>query len=95
MIVRGRKVWQNDPMIPILTKHGGYRKTLAFAYACLIYHATETFCRRNDSFRNDPLGKTVGQMLGAVRSARQNLVEGSSRAGVSCCGVCLHESELE
>ena len=70
-------------MIPLLAKHGGYRKTLTFAYTCLIYHATETFCARNYSYRNDPLGKTVGQMLGAARSARQNLVEGSSRAGTS------------
>ena len=70
-------------MISISAKHGGYRKTLTFAYACLVYHATETFCARNYSYRNDPLGKTVGQMLGAARSARQNLVEGSSRAGTS------------
>jgi four helix bundle suffix protein len=70
-------------MIPIIAKHGGYRKTLTFAYACLIYHATETFCARNYSYRNDPLGKNVGQMMGAARSARQNLVEGSSRAGTS------------
>ena len=70
-------------MIPILAKHGGYRKTLTFAYTCLVYHATETFCARNYTYRNDPLGKTVGQMMGAARSARQNLVEGSSRAGTS------------
>lgn len=70
-------------MIPIIAKHGGYRKTFTFAYACLIYHATETFCARNYSYRNDPLGKNVGQMMGAARSARQNPVEGSSRAGTS------------
>lgn len=70
-------------MIPLIAKRGGYRKTLTFAYACLVYHATETFCARNYSYRNDPLGKTVGQMMGAARSARQNLVEGSSRAGTS------------
>jgi four helix bundle suffix protein len=70
-------------MIPILGKHGGYRKTLTFGYVCLVYHATEVFCQRNYSYKNDPLGKTVGQMMGAARSARQNLVEGSSRAGTS------------
>ena len=70
-------------MIPIVAKHGGYRRTLTFGYACLIYHATEVFCSRNFSYRNDPLGKTVGQMMGAARSARQNIVEGSSRAGTS------------
>ena len=70
-------------MIAIVGKHGGYRKTLTFGYVCIVYHATEVFCERNYSYRNDPLGKTVGQMIGAARSARQNLVEGSSRAGTS------------
>ena len=70
-------------MISIVTKHGGYRRTLTFGYACLVYHATEVFCKRNFSYKNDPLGKTVGQMVGAARSARQNIVEGSSRAGTS------------
>ncbi len=49
----------------------------------LVYHATEVFCERNYSYKNDALGKTVGQMMGAARSARQNIVEGSSRAGTS------------
>lgn len=62
---------------------GGYRKTHSFALVCLIYHATSIFCRRNFDRRNDALGKTVGQMLGAARSARQNIVEGSSRAATS------------
>ena len=70
-------------MISIVAKHGGYRHTLTFGYVCLVYHATEVFCERNYSYRNDPLGKTSGQMLGAARSARQNIVEGSSRAGTS------------
>lgn len=70
-------------MIPIIGKHGGYRRTLTFGYVCLVYHATETFCTRNFSYKNDPLGKTAGQMIGAARSARQNIVEGSARSGVS------------
>ncbi|MBP5544073.1 MAG: four helix bundle suffix domain-containing protein [Kiritimatiellae bacterium] len=70
-------------MTEIIGAYGGYRKTLSFGFACLIYHATEVFCERNYSFKNDALGKTVGQMLGAARSARQNIVEGSSRAGTS------------
>ena len=70
-------------MIPIVAKHGGYRRTLTFGYVCLVYHATDVFCDRNFSYKNDPLGKTVGQMVGAARSARQNIVEGSSRAGTS------------
>lgn len=70
-------------MTPILSPYGGYRKTLSFGLTCLVYHATTLFCRRNYTYKNDALGKTVGQMVGAARSARQNLVEGSSRAGTS------------
>jgi four helix bundle suffix protein len=70
-------------MTDLLAPYGGYRRTFSFAFACLVYHATEVFCARNYSYKNDPLGKTVGQMIGAARSARQNIVEGSSRAGTS------------
>ena len=70
-------------MTEIIGAYGGYRRTFSFALVCLVYHATEVFCSRNYSYKNDALGKTVGQMLGAARSARQNIVEGSSRAGTS------------
>mgnify|MGYP000943736245 CR=1 FL=1 len=69
--------------IQVIGSYGGYRKTFAFGYTCLVYHATCTFCRRNYDHTNDALGKTVGQMVGAARSARQNIVEGSARAGTS------------
>ena len=49
----------------------------------MLSHATTLFCRRNFSYKNDALGKTVGQMVGAARSARQNIVEASSRAATS------------
>lgn len=70
-------------MTDIIGAYGGYRRTLSFGFVSLIYHATEIFCQRNYSYKNDALGKTVGQMIGAARSARQNIVEGSSRAGTS------------
>lgn len=70
-------------MIPIISAYGGYRRTMAFGFTCLVYHATCTFCKRNYTYKNDALGKTVGQMVGAARSARQNIVEGSCRAGTS------------
>ena len=70
-------------MTRIIGPSGGYRRTWSFGFTCLVYHATTAFCRKVYSYRNDPLGKTVGQMVGAARSARQNLVEGSSRAGTS------------
>ena len=74
---------QSAPSVRIIGAYGGYRKTLSFGYVCLIYHATTLFCRRNYDYKNDALGKTTGQMVGAARSARQNIVEGSSRAGTS------------
>lgn len=67
----------------IIGHFGGYRKMYSFGWTCLIYHATTLFCRRNYSYKNDALGKTVGQMVGAARSARQNIVEASSRAATS------------
>ena len=70
-------------MTQIIVPSGGFRKLFSFAYVCLIYHATCAFCRRNYTFQNDPLGKTTGQMVGAARSARQNIVEGSVRSGTS------------
>jgi len=70
-------------MTQIIGAYGGYRKTFAFGYTCLVYHATCAFCRRNYDRTNDALGKTAGQMVGAARSARQNIVEGSARAGTS------------
>ena len=70
-------------MTRIIGPSGGYRKTFSFGFACLVYHATTAFCRQHYESHNDSLGKTTGQMVGAARSARQNLVEGSSRAGTS------------
>lgn len=55
----------------------------SFGFTCLICHATTLFCKRNFSYKNDALGKTVGQMVGAARSARQNIIEASSRAATS------------
>ena len=70
-------------MTEIIGAYGGYRRTLSFGFTCLIYHATEIFCQRNYSYQNDALGKTVGQMIGAARSARQNIVEGSMAGSIS------------
>ena len=53
----------------IIGHYGGFRKTISFAYVCLVYHATTLFCERLYSYKNDPLGKTSGQMVGAARSA--------------------------
>ena len=68
---------------PVVGHSGGFRQTLSYGLVCLIHHATVVFCRRNLGFGNDPLGKIRGQMEGAARSAKQNIVEGSARAGTS------------
>jgi len=69
--------------VRIIGHFGGYRKMFSFGWTCLVYHATTLFCSRNYNYKNDALGKTVGQMVGAARSARQNIVEASSRAATS------------
>ena len=70
-------------MSSAIAPSGGFRKMFSFDYTCLGYHATTTFCKRVYSWKDDPLGKTSGQMIGAARSARQNIVEASARAGTS------------
>lgn len=66
-----------------ISPSGGYRKLLSFRFTCLVYHATTRFCKRVFPWKEDPLGKTSGQMVGAARSARQNIVEASARSGTS------------
>ena len=68
---------------PPFGRFGGYRKLHSFGFVCLVYHATTRFCRRVYPWKEDPLGKTSGQMIGAARSARQNIVEASSRASTA------------
>jgi restriction system protein len=68
---------------PLIIKHGGYRRLHAFTFATMIHLETIRFCKRFISYRDDSLGKTVGQMVGAARSGRQNIIEGSERAGTS------------
>lgn len=70
-------------MTSAITPSGGFRKMFSFGFTCLVYHATTLFCKRIYPWKEDPLGKTSGQMIGAARSARQNIVEASSRAGTS------------
>ncbi|MCF7853641.1 MAG: four helix bundle suffix domain-containing protein [Candidatus Pacebacteria bacterium] len=68
---------------PLFTKAGGYRKLHGFTLATLIHLETIRFCKRFIPYRDDPLGKTSGQMIGAARSGRQNIIEGSERASTS------------
>lgn len=67
----------------ILAPHGGYRRMFSYGYARILDRATAAFCARAWSYQNDALGKARGQLLGASRSVRANLAEGSERAGLS------------
>lgn len=67
-----------QPQQPLIRKHGGFRKLTSFMMATIIYHGTVAFCRRfvKSSRQTD-------QMVQAARSGRQNIAEGSERAGTS------------
>lgn len=70
-------------MPELFDKSGGYRKLYSFTFATMIHLGTIRFCKRFIPFRDDPLGKTAGQMIGAARSGRQNIIEASERAATS------------
>ena len=67
----------------IYGQSGGYRTLHSFNFAAIIHLGTISFCRHFIHRPDDPLGKTVGQMIGASRSGKQNSVEGSERAKTS------------
>ncbi|MDF9828220.1 restriction system protein [Ereboglobus sp. PH5-10] len=65
---------------PIIRPHGGYRTLRAHQVATLIYDNTYWFCERH--IRRDD-ARLRDQMVHAARSGRQNIAEGSRRAGTS------------
>ena len=67
----------------IYNKSGGYRKLHSFNLTTIVHLGTMSFCKRFINWKEDPLGKTVGQMIGASRSGKQNIIEGSERAKTS------------
>jgi len=67
----------------LFDKHGGYRKLDSFTLACVIQLGTWRFCETFLNRRNDPCGRQFDQMTQAARSGRQNIAEGSERAGTS------------
>jgi restriction system protein len=67
---------ENEPLLP---PHGGYRDLKAYQNAETIHDATVVFCRRF----LQPSDRTVGQMVQAARSGKQNIGEGSSVSGTS------------
>jgi hypothetical protein len=67
----------------IFNKSGGYRRLYSFNFATIVHLGTISFVRRFVDWKDDPLGKLAGQMVGASRSGKQNIVEGSERAKTS------------
>ena len=67
----------------LFDKCGGYRRLHTFTYATIIHLETISFCKRFVPWQEDSLGKTSGQMIGAARSGRQNIIEGSERSATS------------
>jgi len=70
-------------MSKIYNRSGGYRKLHSFNFATIIHLGTMSFCKRYLPWKDDPLGKMLGQMVGASRSGKRNIVEGSERAKTS------------
>lgn len=70
-------------MSRIFNRSGGYRKLYSFNFATIVHLGTIAFCKRFIPWQKDTLGKVVGQMIGAARSGRINIAEGSERAGTS------------
>jgi four helix bundle suffix protein len=59
--------------------HGGYEDLLSFQKARIVYDGTVRFCSRFLDRRD----RTVGQMVQAARSGKQNILEGSQASGTS------------
>jgi len=59
--------------------HGGYEGLLAFQKARVIHRGTVRFCKR--FLRKGD--RTIGQMVQAARSGKQNILEGSQASGTS------------
>ena len=65
--------------VPLIPKHGGYRKLKSFQLAQLCYDITVRFCDRYI----DKHSRTHDQMVQAARSGVQNIAEGSKASGTS------------
>ncbi len=63
----------------IFPKHGGYRKLLTYQKAEIIYDATVQFTKR---FLHK-YDRTIGQMVQAARSGKQNIAEASMASTTS------------
>ena len=58
---------------------GGYRWMDAYLFAWVVELGTDSFCETFLDYKNDPQGKTSGQMNHAARSGNRNFAEGCER----------------
>ena len=70
---------KNNDSKGFIPKHGGYRNLLTYKKAEIIYDATVNFTRR---FLNK-YDRTIGQMVQAARSGKQNIAEASMASATS------------
>ena len=62
-----------------IPKHGGYENLISYQKAEIIYDGTYYFCHKYFP----KYDRTIGQMVQAARSGKQNIVEGSMASGTS------------
>lgn len=70
------KQYKKNGFIPV---HGGYQKLLSYKKAEIIYDGTVYFCKMFFEKRD----RTLGQMVQAARSGKQNIAEASMASGTS------------
>ena len=67
-------------MNEIIQSHGNYQELESYQNSVVIFDATNDFCawylKKGD--------RTIDQMIQAARSCKQNIIEGSAAAGISC-----------
>jgi hypothetical protein len=68
----------------IFGKPSGYRWMDVYVLANIVELGTDRFCEDFLNFKNDPGGRTFGQMNHAARSGCRNLAEGSERLAAFC-----------
>ncbi len=73
MQYNGKNKNNNDENNRVLPNHGNYRQLLSYQKSEVIYDLTHRFC---DRFL-DKFDRTIGQMVQAARSGKQNIIEGS------------------
>lgn len=71
---------RDNPMTDrFIPAHGNYKELLSYKKSVIVYDATVCFCKRF----LDKYDRTIGQMVQAARSGKQNIIEGCMASGTS------------